>query len=248
MWQFAEAVRGLADGCRELGLPVTGGNVSLYNQTGDVADQPDAGHRRAGRARGRPPAHPVRLAGRRRDGPAARRDAAGVRRLGLGGGRARPPRRHARRSSTSPPSARWASCSPRLGRDGLVTLRARPRRRRPGADARGVGPALRRRRPAAPGRRPVHRAVQRVRRPRRRHDADSDAVAAAERAGVPVTELGTTGGDSLVVDGVLELGLAEQGGKRVAVSRCSSRAPTPYRREDSTAAGPARRRRGRGRW
>jgi len=30
MWQFAEAVRGLADGCMELGVPVTGGNVSLY--------------------------------------------------------------------------------------------------------------------------------------------------------------------------------------------------------------------------
>src|SRR5215210_3097173 len=40
MWQFAEAVRGLADGCRELGLPVTGGNVSLYNQTGEVAINP----------------------------------------------------------------------------------------------------------------------------------------------------------------------------------------------------------------
>ncbi|UOY00833.1 phosphoribosylformylglycinamidine synthase subunit PurL [Blastococcus sp. PRF04-17] len=40
MWQFAQAVRGLADGCRELGLPVTGGNVSLYNQTGDVAINP----------------------------------------------------------------------------------------------------------------------------------------------------------------------------------------------------------------
>ena len=40
MWQFAEAVRGLADGCRELGLPVTGGNVSLSNQTGDVAINP----------------------------------------------------------------------------------------------------------------------------------------------------------------------------------------------------------------
>ncbi|HEV7208916.1 MAG TPA: phosphoribosylformylglycinamidine synthase subunit PurL [Mycobacteriales bacterium] len=40
MWQFAEAVRGLADGCRELGLPVTGGNVSFYNQTGDVAINP----------------------------------------------------------------------------------------------------------------------------------------------------------------------------------------------------------------
>jgi phosphoribosylformylglycinamidine synthase II len=34
MWQFAEAVRGLADGCQILGNPVTGGNVSFYNQTG----------------------------------------------------------------------------------------------------------------------------------------------------------------------------------------------------------------------
>ena len=34
MWQLAEAVRGLADGCKTLGIPVTGGNVSLYNQTG----------------------------------------------------------------------------------------------------------------------------------------------------------------------------------------------------------------------
>ncbi len=40
MWQFAEAVRGLADGCMELGVPVTGGNVSLYNQTGDRAINP----------------------------------------------------------------------------------------------------------------------------------------------------------------------------------------------------------------
>ncbi len=40
MWQFAEATRGLADGCLELGTPVTGGNVSLYNQTGDTAIHP----------------------------------------------------------------------------------------------------------------------------------------------------------------------------------------------------------------
>ncbi|MCZ4096054.1 phosphoribosylformylglycinamidine synthase subunit PurL [Streptomyces sp. SID13666] len=40
MWQFAEATRGLADGCLILGTPVTGGNVSLYNQTGDVAIHP----------------------------------------------------------------------------------------------------------------------------------------------------------------------------------------------------------------
>ena len=36
MWQFTETVRGLADGCLELGIPVTGGNVSFYNQTGDA--------------------------------------------------------------------------------------------------------------------------------------------------------------------------------------------------------------------
>lgn len=42
MWQFAEAIRGLADGCQALGTPVTGGNVSLYNQTGDAAILPTA--------------------------------------------------------------------------------------------------------------------------------------------------------------------------------------------------------------
>ncbi|MDB1086004.1 phosphoribosylformylglycinamidine synthase subunit PurL [Streptomyces sp. ACA25] len=40
MWQFAEACRGLADACRTLGTPVTGGNVSLYNQTGETAIHP----------------------------------------------------------------------------------------------------------------------------------------------------------------------------------------------------------------
>ncbi len=40
MWQFAEVTRGLADGCRALGIPVTGGNVSFYNQTGEAAILP----------------------------------------------------------------------------------------------------------------------------------------------------------------------------------------------------------------
>jgi phosphoribosylformylglycinamidine synthase len=40
MWQFQQAVRGLADGCAQLGTPVTGGNVSFYNQTGDRAILP----------------------------------------------------------------------------------------------------------------------------------------------------------------------------------------------------------------
>ena len=40
MWQFSEAVRGLADGCQALGVPITGGNVSFYNQTGSKAILP----------------------------------------------------------------------------------------------------------------------------------------------------------------------------------------------------------------
>jgi len=40
MWQFQQAVTGLADGCLDLGIPVTGGNVSFYNQTGDVPIHP----------------------------------------------------------------------------------------------------------------------------------------------------------------------------------------------------------------
>jgi len=33
MWQFAEAIRGISDACRELGTPVVSGNVSFYNET-----------------------------------------------------------------------------------------------------------------------------------------------------------------------------------------------------------------------
>ena len=36
MWQFREAVHGLADGAAELNIPVSGGNVSFYNQTGET--------------------------------------------------------------------------------------------------------------------------------------------------------------------------------------------------------------------
>jgi phosphoribosylformylglycinamidine synthase len=40
MWQFAEAVAGIGEACRALGTPVTGGNVSFYNQTGDAQIHP----------------------------------------------------------------------------------------------------------------------------------------------------------------------------------------------------------------
>jgi phosphoribosylformylglycinamidine synthase len=44
-WQLAEGVRGLADACRALGLPVTGGNVSLYNEApgSSIAPTPEIG-------------------------------------------------------------------------------------------------------------------------------------------------------------------------------------------------------------
>jgi phosphoribosylformylglycinamidine synthase len=44
-WQLTEAVRGIGDACRALDLPVTGGNVSLYNESPDgaIAPTPEIG-------------------------------------------------------------------------------------------------------------------------------------------------------------------------------------------------------------
>src|SRR5258706_6460260 len=40
MWQFAKAVEGMGAACRALDIPITGGNVSLYNETGGRAGLP----------------------------------------------------------------------------------------------------------------------------------------------------------------------------------------------------------------
>jgi phosphoribosylformylglycinamidine synthase subunit PurL len=40
MWQFAQAVEGIGAACRTLGVPITGGNVSLYNETDGSAIYP----------------------------------------------------------------------------------------------------------------------------------------------------------------------------------------------------------------
>ena len=40
MWQFAQAVDGIAEACRALEIPITGGNVSLYNETDGLAIYP----------------------------------------------------------------------------------------------------------------------------------------------------------------------------------------------------------------
>ncbi|MCD2264412.1 phosphoribosylformylglycinamidine synthase subunit PurL [Dietzia aurantiaca] len=77
MWQFREAVHGLADGCAELGIPVTGGNVSFYNQTGTTPILPtpvvgvlgviDDVARRTPTAFGETPGESVYLLGETRD-------------------------------------------------------------------------------------------------------------------------------------------------------------------------------------
>ncbi|WP_254174145.1 phosphoribosylformylglycinamidine synthase subunit PurL [Planktothrix pseudagardhii] len=41
-WQLAEACRGISDGCKAFNTPVTGGNVSLYNETLDAEGNPEA--------------------------------------------------------------------------------------------------------------------------------------------------------------------------------------------------------------
>ena len=40
MWQFAQAVEGIGEACRALDVPITGGNVSLYNETDGKAIYP----------------------------------------------------------------------------------------------------------------------------------------------------------------------------------------------------------------
>jgi phosphoribosylformylglycinamidine synthase len=209
MWQFAEAVRGLADGCRELGLPVTGGNVSLYNQTGDVAIDPtpvigvlgvhDDVRRRVGsgwRAAG----ETVLLLGATREelGGSAW---ASVVHGHLGG---RPPA-----VDLAAEKALGALLAGLAG-EGLLTsahdladgglaqaLAESALRSGTGATLALDGDPF-----VALFSESAARALVTT--------ADAEAVKASARwAGVEVTTLGTTGGDALVLDGLLELPLAE---------------------------------------
>ena len=90
-WQLTRAVEGLRDACLALGVPVVGGNVSLYNEGGGGADLPDADRRHGRRAARRRRA--CRSAGFAAGGP---RDRAG---------RGRSRRRSRARS--------WTSCAAR---------------------------------------------------------------------------------------------------------------------------------------
>jgi phosphoribosylformylglycinamidine synthase len=207
MWQFAEAVRGLADGCRALGLPVTGGNVSLYNQTGDVAINPtpvigvlgvheDVRKRIPGgwRADG----ETVLLLGETRAefGGSAW---ASVVHGHLGG---KPPvvdlRAERALGELLASLTGHVSSAHDLADGGLAqTLAESALRYGVGARLQLAGDAF-----TALFSESAARAVVTT--------SDPDAVrAAAERAGVPVADLGTTGGAALSVEGLLDLPLAE---------------------------------------
>ncbi|MGY2078865.1 phosphoribosylformylglycinamidine synthase subunit PurL [Modestobacter sp. SYSU DS0657] len=209
MWQFAEAVRGLADGCRELGLPVTGGNVSLYNQTGEVAINPTpvigvlgvhADVTRRVPTGWRAPGETVLLLGETRPefGGSAW---ASVVHGHLGG---RPPRLDLAAERTLGEllvrlSAEGAVSSAHDLADGGLAQALTESALRYGTGARLTltGDPT-----AALFSESVARVVVTTAHP-------ATVRAAAEAAGVAVTELGTTGGDALVLDGLLELPLAE---------------------------------------
>ena len=210
MWQFAEACRGLTDACVELGVPVTGGNVSLYNQTGETAILPTpvvavlgviddvtrrtpSGFVAAG--------EPVFLLGETRE-ELSGSEWAHVVHGHLGG---LPPQVDL--------AAEKALAALLADAVGLVDLGARPLRRRPRPGAgRGRAPRRRRRRGDAAGR-PVPRPVRRVGGPSDRHrdrttrPTGCDELAA--RHGVPLTPLGRTGGGDLTVEGQFSVPLDE---------------------------------------
>ena len=222
-WQLSEGVRGLGDACRALGLPVTGGNVSLYNEapTGAIAPTPEIGvvgllddvatlvgpafvagaRRRSCSSARRRPGWPARRT-RRSPGLPSRTD----RRRSTW--RARRP---SRRSSATPspagssrrrrtcPAAGWPSRWP-SARSGAVSVptsgSASPTRPRSSCSARA-------RRGSSSPTRPRHAPA---------------LTLLARQHGLPVEEIGVVGGDRLVIEliGAGATGAAEERGSRVA--------------------------------
>ena len=215
-WQLDRSTQGLADACEALGVPVVGGNVSLYNETEDgpiyptpvvgmVGELPDPERRRGRRAARRRrdrAGRPVRAVARRlRAGEAARRARAGPAaacrsttvaaaidavREAVRGGPCRRGPRRQRRRARL-----------RAGRDG--DRRRRRRRGRPRRAGRGARLLAARRRCSAraraaswsPARAPSSSGCVRRRRPADRRSAGGDriSIAAAEaEADVPLAD------------------------------------------------------------
>ena len=143
-WQLTEAVRGLGDACRALGVPIVGGNVSLYNEGADRPDLPDAGGRHGRRAARRRGARAARLRARR----ATRSRSSAPFAPSLAGSRAGEAARRARCPTGCPRSTSTRSRAAHAAvrdavRAGALVQRPRHRRGRPRGRARRVLPRRR---------------------------------------------------------------------------------------------------------
>ena len=136
MWQFAKAVEGMGAACRALDIPITGGNVSLYNETDGRAVLPtpvlgvvglieDAATRGAARRSSGAGDVVVLLGESRRR---ARRQRVSEGRCTAWCGACRP-------RSTSSARPRCSGCWSTAPRSGLIRVGARLRRGRPRRDA-----------------------------------------------------------------------------------------------------------------
>ena len=234
-WQLSEGVRGLGDACRALGLPVTGGNVSLYNESpdGSIAPTPEIGvvgllddigllvgpafvaegdaillvgecDARAcpGRPTRRWPARPWRTARRRSTS------------------RARP---RSRRSSARPSRAgSWRSAQDVSG-GGLAVALAE------GAMWGGLGAAVRLAAATSPAVELFGESPSRLVRDRPPRFAPALTLLARQH-GLPVEELGTVGGERLVIElvGAGATGASEERGSRIADAlEVPARRPAP---------------------
>ena len=213
MWQFQQAVRGLADGCALLGIPVTGGNVSFYNQTGDRAILPtpvvgvlgvidDV----AGRV-------PSGFTPRRRRRGAAGRHPRRARRQRMGARGARPPRRPPARGRPGrgvPPGGPARLGSPRAGCSPARTTCPTAGSRRPSSRPAWWAAAARASRcPLAdPFVSLFSESAGRVLVTVAPEDLE-ELLGAAGTANVPAQVLGTSGGSALAVGALEPLPLAE---------------------------------------
>ncbi len=228
-WQLTEAVRGLSDACIALGLPVTGGNVSLYNESpgSAIAPTPEIGvvgllddvAKRVGPAfRGDGNAGPAGRARRAPGSPAASTRGSRAPRPKT----ARPrstsrSRRASRRSSARPSTAassRAARTSPAAG------SRSRSPRWRSGAGtARSCGSrSATRRRSGLFGESPSRGSSSRS---APRHVPAF--ILLARQHGLPGDELGTTGGSRLVIELAGEGATGRRRGAREPDRRCPRR-------------------------
>ena len=237
MWQFAEATRGLADACTALGIPVTGGNVSFYNQTGTTAINPTPVVGVLGLFDDVARRTPDGLRRARRVAAAARRHPRRARRQRVGLGAAPPPRRHAAGRSTSPARSCSARCSSPASRDGMLSS---AHDLSDGGLAQALGRERRSRTASAAawccphGPDAVRAALQRVGRPgarracRARRSCGSPRCAAP--AGLPCVRIGVT-------DGTGDEALDVQDVVTVAARRAARR----LRGDPAGAVRPARR-------